>query len=183
VFLIGEIAGVEVVEQGLPLFGAEEILALVRALGLGLLVVPLGDLRVQIAFAPGLVEFADARGALHLAHHEVHALHVAFGERLLVEQEGDARFEPVLDHRDRRVLVPALAALPRGERPVFDAQFGGDLGELPSAMVERAGLPALGARHLPGRRRGVVVRVGFVRLVHGHSHALPNAAPVALLAG
>jgi hypothetical protein len=25
--------------------------------------------------------------------------------------------------------------------------------------------------------------VGFVRLVHGHSHALPNAAPVALLAG
>jgi hypothetical protein len=38
VFLISEIAGVEVVEQGLPLFGAEEILALVRALGLGLLV-------------------------------------------------------------------------------------------------------------------------------------------------
>jgi hypothetical protein len=54
VFLIGEVAGVEIVEQGLPLLGAEEILALVGPFGLRLLVVAPGDLRLRSPSRPVL---------------------------------------------------------------------------------------------------------------------------------
>src|SRR3546814_5924395 len=74
-----EQVGVEILFQRVPLFVREEILALFRALGFGLVVVAALDIGVEVAFAAILAHiFADPRGALELAHQEIDALHVAF---------------------------------------------------------------------------------------------------------
>src|SRR3546814_20898930 len=88
--------------------------------------------------------FADPRGALELAHQDIDALHVAFGDlRALVDQGGDLHLDTVLDNLDAMLVSPFAAALPAAHRRGWHSQLRRDLFQVPPAPEQRP-RPALG---------------------------------------
>ncbi|MNX79069.1 hypothetical protein D3C86_1106860 [compost metagenome] len=96
------------------------------------------DVRIQVAFAPGLLVLLHARGALQLSPQEVDFLVVAAGLLRLQDELNQPHFERTIDAVERLRVIPLVRLLPAVHGRSWNAEVLGDLLDLPPCPSKEA---------------------------------------------